>query len=293
MMVAHEEFLASPVYQRLMLPRERLATRHVFGAGNPGGDLRSRSRHAEAEALARQLGQVPRLVQLPAEARDYLARVFLRLRELRPLPPANSEDPAVPGGPAMRHRTPPPARRRPSSPAAQWCAAPPAADAAGGQSGGRRKRSLASSPQVSHVASAAFEVSPPRRRRAPPSPVPVVRAMVQAAVVLATVVRCAPGAGTVRHDACGAACFDVGLARPLRRQATDAALETGPVLAAPRRERPLSMAASARVDAIINANSVGGKPWSLRPRDPATLQALLETVHRFYERAAPDSTLAT
>ena len=53
------------------------------------------------------------------------------------------------------------------------------------------------------------------------------------------------------------------------------------------------MAAAARVADIMGANSTCDKPWSLRPRDPATLQALLETVHRYYERAAPDSTLGT
>ena len=97
----------------------------------------------------------------------------------------------------------------------------------------------------------------------------------------------------MQHDAGDAACFDVGGGRPPRRQAADSSLETGPILAMPRRERPLSMAAAARVAVIMDANSTCDKPWSLRPRDPATLQALLETVHRYYERAAPDSTLGT
>ena len=154
---------------------------------------------------------------LPAEARAYLACVFLRLSALRPLPPVRSEDSAVPGGPAMRHRTAPPARRRPASPAPPQRALPPVADAAGGQSGGRRKRSLASPAPIPRSAAAVLDASPSRRRHAPPSPVPVLQAMARAAVVLATVVRCAPDGAVVQHDAGGAACFDVGVGRPPRR----------------------------------------------------------------------------
>ena len=103
MVAVHEEFLASDIFQRMMLPRQRLATRQIFGAGNPGGDLRSRSRHEEADALARQLAQEPRLLPLPAEATAFLQRVFARLRELRRDEPGHF-DPAAPGGTAVRFR---------------------------------------------------------------------------------------------------------------------------------------------------------------------------------------------
>ena len=66
MIAVHEELMASPIFARLMHPVQRLATRHIFGSGNPGADLRSRGRHAEADALARQLGQTPRLRGLSA-----------------------------------------------------------------------------------------------------------------------------------------------------------------------------------------------------------------------------------
>ena len=47
-------FLACSAFERFMHPRVRLATRHILGPSNPGGDLRSRSRHAEADALVCQ-----------------------------------------------------------------------------------------------------------------------------------------------------------------------------------------------------------------------------------------------
>ena len=104
MVAVHEEFMASAIFARLMFPHQRLATRHIFGGGNPGGDLRSRGRHAEADALARQLGQTPRLSGLPREALDFLQRIRVRLQGLRPRPHTVRCDPVVAGGPAIRSR---------------------------------------------------------------------------------------------------------------------------------------------------------------------------------------------
>ena len=104
MIAVHEEFMACPLFDRLMHPHQRLATRHIFGGGNPGGDLRSRGRHAEADALARQLGQTPRLRGLPRAALDFLQRMRMRLQALRPRAHTVRCDPVVAGGPAIRSR---------------------------------------------------------------------------------------------------------------------------------------------------------------------------------------------
>ena len=81
--IAHEEFMADPIFARFTSPPRRLLCRHIFGPANPSGDACSRSRPVLAEQLARQLGIDPVWLQLPPGAVAYFDRVFARIVEGR------------------------------------------------------------------------------------------------------------------------------------------------------------------------------------------------------------------
>ena len=74
-LMQHTHTLITSLPEYHQLTEHGLYAGHVWGDGNPFGDLPSRGRFAELEALCRHLGITPRRLPVPQRARDLMASV--------------------------------------------------------------------------------------------------------------------------------------------------------------------------------------------------------------------------